>query len=79
MNNDELLALAAAKSAAHNGLADALDYGRVRALRINGVDHVFADGFDVAFDSFGNAHCAGYVVNSTCRDLARDALVRCRA
>lgn len=72
MNNDTaaLLATATAKSAAHLGLADALDYGTVRVLRIDGVDHIFADSFTLTVDSAGDVHCRGYVVNSTCRSLA---------
>lgn len=71
MNNDAaLLATAAAKSTAHLGLVDALDYGTTRVLRINGLDHIYADNFIVTVDINGRAVCNGYVVNSTCRDLA---------
>lgn len=74
MNTDALLATAAAKTAAHNGLADALDYGTTRVLRIDGLDHIFAGDFTVTVDINGAAHCNSYALNSTCRALALDIL-----
>lgn len=83
MNNEALLATATAKSAAHTGLADALENGRVRALRVNGVETLTADFdgeiFHLSIDNItGAVECRGYRVNSTCRDLAYDALRRIR-
>lgn len=74
MNNEALLATAAAKSAVHAGLADALEYGTPRVLRIDGLDHIFADNFTVTVDINGHTVCAGYVVSSTNRALALDVL-----
>lgn len=79
MDNNVLLATAIAKSNAHVGLADALDYGTVRVLRINGVDHIFATGddgrtFDCTVDAYAIVRCNGYIVSSTCGLLALDAL-----
>lgn len=78
MNNEALLATAAAKSNALSGLVDALEYGRITARRADGVDYVYARGdkatFELRFGNDGRVHCRGYVVSSTARDLARDAL-----
>jgi len=79
MNNDELFATAIAKSNAHVGLVDALDYGTVRVLRIDGVDHIFATGddgriFDCSVDIYAIVRCNGYIVSSTCASLALAAL-----
>jgi len=74
MNNEALLATAAAKTAAHAGLADALEYGTTRVLRVDGLDHIYAGDFIVTVDVNGTVRCAGYVVNSTGRDLAYDVI-----
>jgi hypothetical protein len=77
-----LLSTAAAKAAAHSGLSAALEYGTVRALRVNGLDHLYAtsDGRThvVTVNVNGRVECAGYVVSSTCRDLAYVALAAYR-
>lgn len=79
MNNEALLATAIAKSNAHIGLVDALDYGTIRVLRINGADHIFATGddgrtFDCSVDICAIVRCNGYIVSSTCASLALAAL-----
>jgi hypothetical protein len=74
MNNAALLATAAAKALAHAGLSEALEYGTTRVLRINGLDHIYADSFVVTADVNGGVHCNGYAVSSTCRDLAYDII-----
>lgn len=74
MSTAELLAAAAAKSAALSGLSAALEYGEVRALRVNGTMTLFAGDFRVTVDNVGVARCKGYVVSSTCRDLAHDVI-----
>lgn len=79
MNNEALLNTAIAKSNAHVGLADALDYGTVRILRIDGVEHIFATGddgrtFDCTVDICAIVRCNGYIVSSTCASLALAAL-----
>ncbi len=83
MTNAELLATAVRKSAAHAGLADALETGRVRVLRVDGVDTLIArsgDGrdFRVTFDNLGNGYCAGFVLGGSAAPLAFDALRRAR-
>jgi hypothetical protein len=84
MNNEALLATAVAKTAAHAGLADALDYGTIRVLRVNGVDHIFATGdddrtFDCSVDTYAIVRCNGYIVSSTAASLALDALRAARS
>jgi hypothetical protein len=79
MNNAELLTTAITKSNAHLGLADALDYGTVRVLRVDGVDHIYATGddgrtFDCTVDVYAIVRCNGYIVSSTCGSLALAAL-----
>ena len=74
---------AAAKAAAHSGLSDALEYGTVTALRVNGVCRLTArhDGDTYILHispATGAVTCAGYVVSSTTRDLAYDALAAAR-
>jgi hypothetical protein len=79
MNNEasiaDLLATTNAKAAAHAGLSDALEYGKVSALRVNGVMTITAVGdfgtfrLAVASQGVGTVSCNGYVVSSTCRDL----------
>jgi hypothetical protein len=71
-----LIATAAAKTAAHAGLASALEYGTIRVLRINGVDHVYATENGTTYTvtvnpATGVAACNGY---TTCRDLAHAAI-----
>lgn len=74
MSTTELLALAAAKSTAHAGLSEALEYGTTRVLRINGLDHIYAKSYGASFTVTVNVNglvmCNGYKVSSTCRDLA---------
>jgi hypothetical protein len=74
MNNEALIATAAAKADAHLGLVDALEYDAPRALRIDGVMHVFAGDFKLAVSNIGAVTCRGYVVSSTARDLAYDVI-----
>ncbi len=78
MNNDVLLATAAAKANAHNGLADALETGHVSMIRLNGVFRLTARGdagtFLVTFDGLGHAHCNGYRLGGSAAPLALDAL-----
>lgn len=79
MDNETLLATATAKAVAHSGLADALEYGATRVLRVNGLDRIYAGEFVVTVDINGTTCCAGYVVNSTCRDLAYGVIRAARA
>ena len=76
MDNEtaSLLARASAKAEAHAGLSEALEYGTVRVMRINGTMTIFAEGFRVTCDVVGTVRCSGYVVSSTCRDLAYDII-----
>lgn len=75
----ELMATAAAKAEAHNGLSSALEYGTVSILRLNGTWRITAveDGrrFIVTVSpATGRTECNGYLVSSTCRDLAHAAV-----
>lgn len=79
MDIAELLAIAAAKADALAGLVDALEYGDTRVLRINGIDHIFTEGFDVTVNASGAVQSRGYVVSSTARDLAHDVIRAARA
>lgn len=75
----DLMAIANAKADAHAGLSEALEYGKTRVFRINGLDHIYADNFVLTCDINGNVRCRGYVVSSTCRDLTYDVIRANRA
>jgi hypothetical protein len=75
----DLYVAAIAKSNTLAGLAEALEYGKTRVLRINGLDHIYAGDFVVTVNINGTVMCRGHVVNSTCRDLAYDVIRADRA
>ncbi len=79
MTTTELLDIAAAKSAAHLGLTEALEYGTTRVMRINGLDHIYAGEFILTCDINGRVECRGYVVSSTARDMTYDVIRAHRA
>lgn len=77
------LATATAKATAHNGLADALEYGYVSALRVNGTltltAHTAHGTYTVTFTTNGTPYSAGYPLGGSAAPLALEAAAAVRA